>query len=601
VTRHYTNPILRAGRTLAGAFVWHVRGHLPRFTADRRGNVAMIFALCSIPIMFAVGMAMDYTAAARRRAKLDAIADSAALSAVTPTEFSQIAGQGPTAAQAQAAAQKLFDTLAQAVPGVSSISRTVTVVDNASGQSSSRVATVTFTAQSQNAFGGIIGLTSLNIGNGNGIVAKAAAAPNINFYILADSSPSMAIPATTAGINQMYMVTYCAWMLANSPTSSTTKANCPTSTYSAGATYSTSSTSGNTTTLTIVSGQATKANEGDNEGGCSFACHESDQTKWVLPGNASYPGTGTASSPGFVDDYTYAENILGLTLRIDNLRSAISQLGPYAYNVSQVGVNGSVANKATYQMAVATFDTDWSSSSCSSGNSPLHYITSSGSSLSLVDTSTSSGGQSISTDAQNITMLQMFNNGGLSGTTTNTKATKNGKTTTTISSTTNCSNNDGDTALNTALQSINSIMPTPGNGTNTTGDTAQEVLILITDGVNDTYSPRSVSMLTASNCTTIKNRISSSGLPIRIAVLYLDYSDLDTTVNGLSFSNSFYDSNVAPYDDNTSPTPSPNIATTLQSCASSPSLYQEVTTDQDIGAALKALFLNATATARLAQ
>ncbi len=458
--RFNTNSILQAGRRLAGAFVWHVRGNLPRFTADRRGNVAMIFALCSIPILFAVGMAMDYTSAARRRAKLDAIADSAALSAVTPAEFSQTVGQGPTAAQAQAAAQNLFDTLAQTVSGVTNINRTVSVVDTPSGQSSSRVATVSFTAQSQNAFAGVIGLTSLTIGNGNGIVAKAQAAPNINFYILADSSPSMAIPATTAGINAMYTAT--------------------------------------------SSGSGTG---GDNEGGCAFACHESDYTMWVLPGTSSCIGMvpptksgnaytkGTATKPGNVDDYTYAECVLGLTLRIDNLRSAIQQLGPYGYQVSQQGVNGAPANNATYQMAVSTFDTDWSSTACTSGNSPLHYITGS-SSLSLVNVTTNTGAQTISTDAANITMLQMFDNSWLTGT----------NKTSTTSYKQICNNNDGGTALNAAMTSINSLMATPGNGTNTTGDTAQEVLILITDGVNDSYSSsgtRTISTIDKTKCNAI--------------------------------------------------------------------------------------------------
>lgn len=76
-------------------------------------------------------------------------------------------------------------------------------------------------------------------------------------------------------------------------------------------------------------------------------------------------------------------------------------------------------------------------------------------------------------------------------------------------------------------------------------------------------------------------------------MLYLDYSALP--------SNSFYNNNVAPIDDNTVPTPNPNIETALQSCASSSSLFGVVTTDQDIGAALQQLFLAATATVHLAQ
>ncbi len=49
--------------------------------------------------------------------------------------------------------------------------------------------------------------------------------------------------------------------------------------------------------------------------------------------------------------------------------------------------------------------------------------------------------------------------------------------------------------------------------------------MLITDGVNDTQaSSRNISVIDTTKCTAIKNRLSASGLPIRIAVLYLDYS-----------------------------------------------------------------------------
>ncbi len=552
MTKHFdTNPILRAGRTLAGAFIWHVRGHLPRFTADQRGNVAMIFAICSIPIMFAVGMAIDYTSATRRKAKLDAIADAVALSTVTqsgnPPSFSAIPGLGLNQTQAQARAQTMFNSLAATVPGISNFNGTVTVVDNTTAQTSPRKTQVVYTADSNNAFGNILNLKTIGIGTpAGGVVAEVAMAPNINFYILADSSPSMAIPATSAGISSMYTAT--------------------------------------------SSGSGTG---GDNESGCAFACHESDYSKWVLPGTSScigmvsktasiksgnktttltYYTAGTAKNPGYVDDYTYAECVLGLTLRIDNLRNAITQLGPYALQVA-------AKNAATYNMSVATFDTDWTGSPCKSGNSPLHYI-SGGSSLTPQNMSTAS------TAAGNIQMLQMFDNGYLTGT--------NQTSSTTSQYAQTCSNNDGSTALNTAMTSINSLMPTPGSGTNAGTDTPQEVLMLITDGVNDTQaSSRNISVIDTTKCTAIKNRLSASGLPIRIAVLYLDYSALP--------SNSFYTSNVAPIDNNTSPAPSPNIQTALQACASSPDLFAKVTTDQDIGAALQQLFLAATANVYLAQ
>jgi hypothetical protein len=56
--------------------------------------------------------------------------------------------------------------------------------------------------------------------------------------------------------------------------------------------------------------------------------------------------------------------------------------------------------------------------------------------------------------------------------------------------------------------------------------------------------------------------------------------------------NSWYNTYIAPFQ--------PNIGTNLQSCAS-PGLYFQVSTDQDISAALISLFNTAVATAHLSQ
>ena len=88
-------------------------------------------------------------------------------------------------------------------------------------------------------------------------------------------------------------------------------------------------------------------------------------------------------------------------------------------------------------------------------------------------------------------------------------------------------NTQGDVATNfdTALNSINSTMPDPGKGTNVVGDTPQEVLFLVTDGLEDELigGVRVYEQINGPNwstpdyCTTIKNR------GIRIAVLYTAY------------------------------------------------------------------------------
>jgi Flp pilus assembly protein TadG len=138
--------------------------------------------------------------------------------------------------------------------------------------------------------------------------------------------------------------------------------------------------------------------------------------------------------------------------------------------------------------------------------------------------------------------------------------------------------NDAITNYTNAMTQINSIMPNPGGGTKTAGDTPQEVMFFVTDGVEDQMvgGSRVQSLMDPSYCNTIKNR------GIRIAVLYTTYLPLPT--------NSWYVSYIASFQ--------PNIGTTLQGCAS-PGLYFQVSTDQDISAAMVALFNIAVATAHL--
>jgi Flp pilus assembly protein TadG len=137
---------------------------------------------------------------------------------------------------------------------------------------------------------------------------------------------------------------------------------------------------------------------------------------------------------------------------------------------------------------------------------------------------------------------------------------------------------DAITNYTNAMTQINSIMPNPGGGTRTAGDTPQEVLFIVTDGVEDEMvnGSRVQSLMSTSYCTTVKNR------GIRIAVLYTTYLPLPT--------NSWYNTYIKPFQ--------PNIGSNLQNCAS-PGLYFQVSTDQDISGALAQLFNIAVETAHL--
>jgi hypothetical protein len=109
--------------------------------------------------------------------------------------------------------------------------------------------------------------------------------------------------------------------------------------------------------------------------------------------------------------------------------------------------------------------------------------------------------------------------------------------------------NDAITNYDNAMSNINSIMPNPGGGTNSTGDKPEEILFFVTDGVEDEMvnGSRQESLMDPGWCTTIKSR------GIRIAVLYTTYLPLPT--------NAWYNTHIAPFQ--------AQIGPTLQSCASS--------------------------------
>ena len=132
--------------------------------------------------------------------------------------------------------------------------------------------------------------------------------------------------------------------------------------------------------------------------------------------------------------------------------------------------------------------------------------------------------------------------------------------------------NDIATNYDNAMSSINATMPNPGNGTNQAGDTPQEVLFFVTDGVEDEQNGsrliQPINDGTSTNyCTIIKNR------GIKIAILYTEYLPVPA--------NCFYVSYVEPIQ--------PDLGPALQACAS-PGLFYDAAIGSDLGPALTTLF-----------
>src|SRR5579863_990313 len=76
--------VMAAMKKLArGAYLARLRALLSNFWSNRRGNVAVIAALAMLPMVAAVGCAIDYTSASMIKTKLQAAADAASLATVS--------------------------------------------------------------------------------------------------------------------------------------------------------------------------------------------------------------------------------------------------------------------------------------------------------------------------------------------------------------------------------------------------------------------------------------------------------------------------------------------------------------------------------------
>ncbi|WP_230481079.1 pilus assembly protein TadG-related protein [Sphingomonas sp. Leaf21] len=159
---------------------------------QRRGNVMMMFALALPVLTFAIGMGVDYARAMKAQTKLNAVADAAALAAV-----SKMAMQAPDAL-ATVYAQQFFMLQSAGLTGSGDVTLTGLSIQSPTDANGRRTATVSYVAKSNNAFARILGMNTLTI-SGRSATTNAIA-PDIDFYMLLDVSGSMALPTTSAGL-----------------------------------------------------------------------------------------------------------------------------------------------------------------------------------------------------------------------------------------------------------------------------------------------------------------------------------------------------------------------------------------------------------------
>jgi hypothetical protein len=430
-------------------------------------------------------MGVDYLTALSFKSRWDTAADTAALATIQAAEAYVSANPKASTATVQTVSQAQGTKSFAANAAASESSESVTPQVNLSISGSVYTATVTYSGNVATHFGGLVGISKLSVaGAATATSATSVSSPNVDFYLLLDNSPSMALPSSSSGV-------------------------------------------------TALSALTTDS--------CAFACHEANSASSTIASNPVVNGQ-------HIDNYQVARNN-NITLRIDAVNSAVTNIMATAYDYAK----SQPGSTPTYRFAVDAMDSTYAAGFTNVMSLTSNYI---------------SGWQSASSNFQ---LMEMYDEN------MNCASTTSHGVTNPCGAGTMLPNNlsDADTSYDDALSKVNAQMPTPGQGTGATGDSPQEVLFFVTDGVEDENSSgaRLVQLINANGahnyCTDIKAR------GIKIAVLYTTYYPLPPT-------DPFYVSYVEPFQ--------PNIPSALQACAS-PGLFYQAGVDDDLSADFASLFI----------
>jgi Flp pilus assembly protein TadG len=188
-----------------------------RRLGDRRGAVAVIFALSVVPLAMAVGLASDYSFYVKVQSQLNLAADTAAMQAVrVASEVSSINSDGTSMSPAdyqtavqtagQQAGQQWFQAQMANLVNGSVPAGNIAVTVNYNPIGSRFTSSVSYTGTVPTNFGGLFRVANLNIGGASNAVISNSF---VEVLMLLDNSGSMLIPSTSAGIAQMESATPC--------------------------------------------------------------------------------------------------------------------------------------------------------------------------------------------------------------------------------------------------------------------------------------------------------------------------------------------------------------------------------------------------------
>ena len=550
---------------------------LRAIAADTQGNVLLWTGLALVPMLFILGFAVDYARAERAQTLLNAAADAAALSAVDPSLLTL------SDSEVQASTVALFKTQASSIYGVSLVADPTVVITpiTAPGAtiSTGRSVKLTYRAINANFFAGMFkgfGINSSNLTITGSATASASLPPSIDFYVALDISPSMLLGTTTTGIAQL--IAGARWDGAQTWGWGTP--GC------AFACHSNNSHQWNTGMFVIdASGRSIFLAAGSstwafyrvdcsgnvfNPAGVQIGGNATISTAWHCSGTSPaanpvtlrYLPSGLANvasnyasvSVNFPDTWWLARNYgtvnpgqSQIQLRIDAEAIAAQNLLDYAYNYELNYSSASVPPK--YRMQFYTF----------AYGSPSTVSTAPFGAMTDVASSHTTSFPDLGAQAPLLYANSYW-------------------------TTSSIVTNNADTYASAMLTGMGSAMPaTAGSGTQAQ---PQDVLVIVTDGAADDSS--GITAWTSSNISQC-NAIKATGA--RIAILYTAYEPSTITNTQHPTFNNFASNQI------------PNILPQLQACASRNTdgtyLLQTVTANQDLSAALNALFAATVKTAVL--
>jgi Flp pilus assembly protein TadG len=512
--------------------------HAADFRRNTRGNVAIITALATLPMIAAIGCVIDYTEATSIKTKLQSAADAAALAAISNNSpliaTAKKMASGGSVSGASTFVQNFFNANLSGAPqnvGYTNLSATGNVTKSGMKLTS----TVNFNASVPTTFMGIAGFKTVAVSGSS--TASYNMPSYIDFYLMLDVSGSMSFPSTAAEQTRLQAV--------------------------------------NPDNLLGSNGYPS---------GCTFACHFTtqgvcSQSSSSNPHQGPYPAAGTTTNPGsggycqgFIISRLGTTPTSFATGNNSNNGMHVNWTNTQVTSCADPGTTSCIqlradavgyAVNALLQQAQSTEQTTGISNQFRVGLYPFIVNL-----YSYVPLTTNLTG-SINTSAANLASL--------------------------LDTGVNSNLGSGGTHFENALQSVNNLITSVGTGTSPTN--TLPYVFLITDGSQDCQSywngnwtnagggcspyQNSATTVNTSYCSTLKNR------GITVAVLYIPYQTIQNPNPNFANNEDGYANNNIPH-----------IPSALQSCAS-PNFFYTADSPADIKSALVTMFEQAVNTAHI--